>query len=279
MRRFLLCMCCLPAALHAAVPSLTHLFPAGGKQGSAFPVALGGKISGDRAGIWVSGHGVSLSAPDAKGNATVVIAPDATTGLRLVRAFNAEGASAVRWFSVGVLPEMTEAEPNDELRGGQKIDKLPVCVNGLLEKSGDIDGFVFQVEAGRTIVAAVEAYALGSPIDPVLNLFDERGVRVTTAHDGRNLDSFLVWKAAQAGKYTLQISGFAHPPVADVRFAGGATDVYRLCITTEPTVTQLFPAAVPLGIKGAVELRGHNLEKIEPGYEVDGTKLTVGDAV
>lgn len=279
MRSFLLCLCCLPAALQAAVPSLTHLFPAGGKQGSTFPVTLGGKIAGDRAGIWVSGHGVSLSALDAKGNATAVIAPDATTGLRLVRAFNAEGASAVRWFSVGVLPEIADVEPNDQLSGGQKIEKLPVCVNGLLEKSGDIDGFVFQVEAGRTIVAAVEAYALGSPIDPVLNLFDEQGVRVATAHDSRNLDSFLVWKAAKAGQYKLQISGFAHPPVADVRFAGGATDVYRLSITTEPTVTQLFPAAVPLGIKGTAELRGYNLEKIDPTFEVDGSKLAVGDAV
>ena len=135
MRCVLVCLCCMGVAARAAVPSLTHLLPAGGKQGTTFPVALGGKIAGERAGAWVSGYGVTISAPDAKGNATVTIAPDAPPGLRLVRAFNAEGASAVRWFSVGILPEMAEAEPNDALGAGQKIDKQPVCVNGKIGRA------------------------------------------------------------------------------------------------------------------------------------------------
>lgn len=264
--------------MRAAAPSLTHLFPAGGKQGTSFSITLGGKV-GERAGVWVSGDGVTISAPDAKGKATATITPDAPTGLLLVRAFNAEGSSSVRWFSVGVLPETAEAEPNDEVTSGQKLEKLPLCVNGTLEKAGDVDGFSFEVPAGRTIVAAVEAYALGSPIDPVLTLFDGQGTRVAAAHDGRNLDSFLAWKADKAGRYTLQISGFTHPPAADVRFTGGASVVYRLHITTEPVVTQLMPAAVPYGVKQAVELRGWNLEKIDPAFEVDGAKLAVSSSV
>ena len=279
MRRALLCLCCICAAANGAAPSLTHLFPAGGKQGTTFPIALGGKIAGERAGVWVSGYGVTLSAPDAKGNATATITPDAPTGLRLVRAFNAEGGSAARWFSVGVLPEMAEAEPNDALGAGQKIEKQPVCVNGVLEKSGDIDGFTIQAEAGRTIVAAVEAYALGSPVDAVLNLFDEQGTRIATAHDGRNLDPFLAHKVEKAGRYTIQISGFTHPPAADVRFTGGATVVYRMSLTSEPVVTQLLPAAVPAGVKQQVELRGYNLEKINPAFEVDGAKVAAGETV
>jgi len=270
---------CAGSLVHAAVPSLSHLFPAGGRQGTSFPVTLGGKFDGERAGVWVSGDGVSISAPDKTGNATATISADATTGLRLVRAFNAEGASAVRWFSVGVVPEAQEKEPNDALDTGGKLDKLPVCVNGVLEKSGDIDGFTFQAEAGREIVASVEAYALGSPVDAVVNLFDEQGVRVAAAHDGRNLDPFLVWKAAKTGRYTLQISGFTHPPAADVRFTGGSADVYRLVITTDPVVTQLLPAVVPSGVKSRVELRGFNLGKIDPAFEIDGTKLAAGQTV
>lgn len=265
--------------LQAAVPSLTHIFPAGGRQGSAFPVTLGGKFDGERLGVWVSGEGVSVTAPDKKGNATATIAPDASPGLRLIRVFNGDGVSAVRWFGVGLLPEIKEAEPNDAIDGGQAIDRLPVCVNGVLEKSGDIDGFTFQADAGREIAAWVDAYALGSPLDPVLNLFDERGVRVATEHDGRNLDSFLVWKVEKTGRYTIQISGFDHPPKADVRFAGGASDEYRLSITTEPVVTRIFPAAVPFGLKSPVELRGCNLDKIDPAFEADGAKLTPGQEI
>ena len=267
------------SALSGAVPSLTNLFPAGGKQGTTFPIALGGKVAGERAGVWVAGAGVTISAPDAKGNATATIAPDAATGLRLVRAFNTEGASAARWFSVGVLPEISEKEPNDGIGEGQQIEKHPACVNGVLEKSGDIDGFMIQAEAGRTIVATVEAYALGSPVDAVLNLFDEQGTRIATAHDGRNLDPFLAHKVEKAGKYTIQISGFDHPPRAEVRFTGGPTVVYRISITTEPVVTQFYPAVVPFGVKQQVELRGHNLDKIDPAFEVDGAKLAVGEAL
>lgn len=279
MRSLLCCLGCLTVAVHGAAPSLTHLFPAGGKQGGSFPVTVGGKVAGDRAGLWVSGYGITITAPDAKGNATVTIAPDAPPGLRLLRAFNSEGASAPRWFSVGVLPERSEKEPNDAIEAGEKLEKLPLCVNGVLEKSGDIDGFAIQVEAGRTIVAAVEAYALGSPIDPVLNLYDEQGTRIATAHDGRNLDSLLAHKVGTSGRYTIQISGFTHPPAADVRFTGGSSIVYRLNITTEPVVTQLLPAAVPFGAKASAEMRGWNLEKINPAFEVDGSRLAIGDAV
>ena len=279
MRFALLCVSCFGVASQAAVPSLTHLFPAGGKQGTTFPIVLGGKVAGEGVGVWVSGAGVTISAPDAKGNATATLAPDAATGLRLVRAFNAEGASAVRWFSVGVLPEISEKEPNDGIGEGQKIEKQPVCVNGVLDKSGDIDGFTIQVEAGRTIVAAVEAYALGSPIDAVLNLFDEQGTRIATAHDGRNLDPYLAHKVEKTGRCTIQISGFDHPPRADVRFTGGPTVVYRISITTEPVVTQFYPAVVPFGVKQQVELRGHNLDKIDPAFEVDGAKLAVGETL
>lgn len=263
---------------HAAAPSLTHLFPAGGKQGTSFSITLGGK-TGERAGVWVSGEGVTISTPDSKGKATATISPDAITGLRLVRSFNDEGASAPRWFSVGVLSETAETEPNDDVSAGQKLDKLPLCVNGALEKSGDIDGFSFEVEAGKTIVAAVEAYALGSPVDPLLTLFDEAGTRVSVASDGRSLDPVLTWKAEKKGRYTLQISGFTHPPAADVRFTGGASDVYRIHLTTGPVVTQFLPAAVGYGTKQPVELRGWNLEKIDPAFEIDGAKLAVATPV
>ncbi len=267
------------AVLFAAEPTLTHLFPAGGKQGTTFPITLGGKVSGDGAGVWISGEGVTISPPDAKGNATATLALDAVTGLRLVRVVNAEGASLPRWFSVGVLPEMAEKEANDALGAGQKIDRLPVCVNGVLAKAGDIDGFTFHAEAGRTIIAAVEAYALGSPVDAVLGLFDEHGTRVASAHDGRNLDPFLARRIEKTGSYTVQISGFDHPPRADVRFTGGATVVYRISLTTEPVVTQLLPAVLPAGVKQQVELRGFNLEKIDPAFEIDGARSVSGDGI
>ena len=262
----------------AAPPVLEAIFPAGGQRGTSFTLAANGKLEAD-ARLWCDAPGVFLVPNGKKREWQVTILPDAPTGLHLVRAFNAEGASAVRWFSVGLISEAAEAEPNDAVAEAQKLEKLPLCLNGRLEKSGDIDGFSFTVEAGRTIFAALEAYALGAPVDAVLNLFDEQGTRIATAHDGRCLDPVLMFKAAKAGRYTVQVSGFTHPPAADVRFTGGTAVVYRLQISTEPVATHVFPPVVAAGVKSKAELRGANLEGKDATVEVDGTRFVVGETL
>lgn len=271
---------CAMAMTHAEAkpPVLSYLFPAGGQIGTSFDLKLEGSPEGEGKGAWVSCRGVAIQ-PAGKDKARAIIADDAPPGLHLIRTFNAEGASALRWFSVGTLPEIVEAEPNDDPSKAQTLNALPACINGRLEKSGDVDGFAFEAPAGHAIVAAVEAYALGSPIDAVLNLFDAQGVRIATAHDGRNLDPVLTFKAEKGGKHVLQIAGFAHPPKADERFAGGATSVYRLQITVDAAVTRVFPPVIALGAKSKVEVRGPNIADKDKTLEVDGSKFGLGDDV
>ena len=256
--------------LSAAPPTLTSLFPAGGQVGATSSVTFTGKVNAGKTAVWVEGAGVTFGKPDAKGLASVTIAKEATPGLRLLRLFDAEGASALRWFSVGVVSEINETEPNDALGGGQALAQSPICVNGALAKSGDVDGFTLQVEAGQTVVAVAEAYSLGSPVDAVLNVYDEKGTRLATAHDGRNLDPVLQFPVTRAGRHTVQISGFTHPPAADVKFTGGASIIYRLHLTTGPVALRVFPAVAGVGITSKVDLRGANLEKKDTTFEVDG---------
>jgi hypothetical protein len=272
-RNIALCLIGLSLTLQAAPPTLTSLFPAGGQLGTTFPITLLGKVNAGKTVVWVEGSGVQISKPDAKGKATCTVSEDAELGLRLVRLYDEEGASEMRWLSVGVLPETSEIEPNDSLSGGQGLDKLPLSLNGVLAKSGDIDGFTFEVAAGQSVVALAEAYSLGSPIDAVLNLYDESGVRLATAHDGRNLDPVLMFPVTKAGRYTLQISGFAHPPTADVKFTGGPTVVYRMHVTTGPAALRVFPPVVGVGVNSKVDLRGANLGNKETTFEVEGSRF------
>lgn len=273
MRNVALCLIGLSLTLQATPPTLTSLFPAGGQLGTSFPMTLSGKLNAGKTVVWVQGKGVDFSKPDAKGKVTCTISKDAELGLRLVRLYDEEGASELRWMSVGVLPDVLEVEPNDALTSGQSLEKLPLSVNGQLSKSGDIDGFSFDVAAGQSVVATVEAYSLGSPVDAVLNLYDASGVRLATVHDGRNLDPALMFAVPKAGRYTLQISGFAHPPAADVRFTGGATVIYRIHVTTGPAALRVFPPVVGIGITSKVDLRGANLGNKETAFEVDGTSF------
>lgn len=267
--RFLAALSLSLSVASAEAPKLESLFPAGGQVGSSFVVSASGKVEGD-ARLWTSAPGVYFVPNGKKREWQATLAPDAPPGVHLVHCFNADGASDPRWFSIGTLPESSEVEPNDEIAKPQIIEKLPVCVNARLEKSGDVDGYAVKLEAGQTLVAAVEAYSIGSAVDMLAHVLDERGTRLHTASDARNLDPLLLFKAPKAGRYLVQVAGFAHPPAADVRFTGGATLIYRLHLSVSSVVTQVYPAAVALAGKSEVELVGHNLDpkKLRHAFEV-----------
>ncbi len=257
----------------AEAPKLEALFPAGGQVGSSFVVTASGRVEAD-ARLWTDAPGVYLVPNGKKREWQATLTAEAKPGLYLVHAANADGASEPRWFSIGTLPEVTEVEPNDEAGKGQAMDKLPVCVNARLDKSGDMDGYRVKLAAGQTLVARVEAYSLGSGVDMMAHVLDEQGVRVLTASDDRNLDPLIVFKAVKAGTYTVQVAGFAHPPAADVRFTGGQTMVYRLQLTQGPAVTQVFPAAVAETGKTEIELVGSNLDPKKLKHVVDAASLS-----
>jgi hypothetical protein len=258
--RLCICTCLLATpALDAAVPVLQALFPAGGQRGSSFTMSANGVLDAD-VRLWTDCPGVFFVPNGKKREWQVTILADAPPGPHLVLAWNAEGASEVEWFSVGTLPEITEVEPNDELGKGQAIEKLPLCVNARLEKSGDVDGYTVKLAAGQALVGLVEAYGLGAPVDMIAHIVDDQGTRVMTVSDGRNLDPLVVFKAPKAGVYTVQLAGFSHPPNADVRLAGGIPIVYRLHLSTGPVATELFPAAATLAAKTDFEVRGYGLD-------------------
>ena len=256
----------------AEAPKLEALFPAGGQVGSSFVLSASGRVEAD-ARLWTDAPGVFLVPTGKKREWQATLTSEAKPGLYLIHAANAEGASEPRWFSVGSLPEITEVEPNNEVSKGMSVDKLPVCVNARLDKSGDVDGYRVKLAAGQTLVARVEAYSLGSGVDMIAHVLDEQGVRVQTASDDRNLDPLMVFKASKAGTYTVQVAGFPHPPAADVRFTGGQTLVYRLLLSHGSTVTQVFPAAVADAGKTELECVGSNLDPKKLKHTVDAAAL------
>jgi hypothetical protein len=259
-------------SVHAEPPKLEALFPAGGQIGSSFTMTASGKLD-DKTMLWTDAPGITLTPLAGKKREwTVAIAAEAKPGLYLVHAMNADGASEPRWFSLGTLPEIGEVEPNDALKNAQVLQQIPVCINGRLDKSGDVDGFSLKLTEGQTLVGMVEAYTLGSGVDVMAHVVNEEGVRLLTASDGRNLDPMIVFKAPKDGRYTVQLAGFPHPPTADVRFTGSAAMVYRLHLRSGPVVTHLLPAAVMRTGKTEVMLQGHNLDQSKLKTTIENTQ-------
>jgi hypothetical protein len=256
-------------SLPAAEPSLTHLFPVAGQQGTTVSVKASGKFDPWPAQVWVDAPGIVFKPGKSAGQFDVEIAKDAAPGPHLIRVFNDQGASAPRFFIVAREPQTPEAEPNDEFRSPQKIAALPATISGRLDKSGDVDSYAVTLKRGQTLVARLEAYVLASTFDGMLRVVDGEGTVLAFNHDGRTLDPFLAWTAPRDGTFVVQTMGFVYPATADVRFTGGDGCVYRLHLTDGPFVRHVLPLAVGRGGKTPVELVGWNLDS--PRAEIDGT--------
>src|SRR5437763_3466184 len=111
----------LPALGSAAPPTLTYLFPAGAQRGTTVEVTAAGTFERWPVGAWVSGGGVVAKAGKEKGKLSVTVAPDAVPGTYWVRLHDGQGASALRPFLVGTLPEVLEKEPNDDPKKPQAL--------------------------------------------------------------------------------------------------------------------------------------------------------------
>ena len=231
--------------LRAAVPVLDQVFPAAIQIGTTQSVTLVGKFDPWPTRLDLDIPGVSWEPTTNNGVIRVRVAPEASVGPRVIRAFSPEGVSEPRFIILSQRPQQAEVEPNDAVPAAQALTRFPAEVTGRLEKNGDVDSYAVNLRAGQTLVAWLEAYTLQSPLDPVLRLLDSRGVQVAWNHDEvRSLDPLLAWRVETSGTYVLQVFGFAYPADSDLRFSGSPKGGYRLHITTDPVARHAWPLGV-----------------------------------
>lgn len=218
----------LAGLAQAAVPTLDALNPSGAAIDSTNIVTLSGALDPWPPKVWIDPPGVEFIAETNSGKFRVEVAKNARPGPRLVRIYNAEGASDPRIFVVGEGREIAEVEPNNSHKTPQAIDALPVTINGQLAKNGDVDSFALDVPAGQWLDARLDSYLLMSKIDGVLRLVDTNGFQLAWNHDFVTLDPRLVWQSKAGGRVVLQVFGFAYPAGSEVVLSGGAGGFYRL---------------------------------------------------
>lgn len=185
-------------------PRPSVAYPAGGKRGEQLKVQFIGDASGPIE------QPVTVSAdPKAPSDVFVSDAQGITPSPVLFRAFS-EG-------------NVLEAEPNDGFENATRAE-LPLAMNGRLEKSGDVDFFKFAAKKGQTWEVECYAHRVGSPVDPVVNIYratDKAGI--TGNDDARGQDSYVRWQVPEDGEYFIR--------VADHLNQGGPTYVYRIELT------------------------------------------------
>ena len=233
-------------------------------------VLAGGAFERWPARAWASGQGLTVKPSRDKGRLTVTAAANARPGTYWLRLFDDEGASSLRPFLVGTLPEVLEQEPNDDLKKPQLLASSAVTVNGRLEKPGDVDCFALKLKKGQTLVASMVAnQTLGSPMDALLQVLSADGFVLEHNHDYHGLDPQIVFPVPKDGTYIVRAFAFPASPDSSIRFAGGETFIYRLTLRTDGFADHAFPLAVTRSAPHSVRLKGWNIPD-------NAGKLTVG---
>ena len=136
-----------------------------------------------------------------------------------------------------------------------------MVVNGALAK-GEVDSFAVDLKKGQALVAALDANTrLGSPMDAVLQVVSPAGAVAAENHDHLGLDPRLAHVALAEGIHMVRVFAFPSMPDSSISFAGSASYVYRLTLTTGPFATHAAPVAVSLGKPGAARPEGWNIPK------------------
>ena len=260
----------LAATAEAKPPTVTSFFPGGSRQGTTVLMTASGSFDHWPINVWCDDPGVSVVSSAEKGKLWVTVAETVPAGIHWVRLFDESGASAIRPFMVGVLPEVNEVEPNDDPARGQLIDNAAVTVNGKLARNGDVDGFVLNLRAGETLVASMEANRrLGSPMDGLLQVARTDGIVVAENDDDHDRDPQVVYKATADGAYVVRTFAFPATPDSRIGFSGGDAYVYRLTLTTRGFVDHAYPLAMTRGKSGEVRAEGWNLDGGDASLQVD----------
>lgn len=249
-------------------PTSTHIFPAGGQRGTTIDVRVGGECLPPLTKFhWV---GTSLKSPEILGDKlvsrgelsprrrpgevhiyypkewqhTVDIASDAPLGMHLWRVACARGGTGGRPFIVGDLPEFFESESNSTLESAQQV-VLPVTLNGQIEGERDLDYFQFEARADEVVHIEVASRRLGSPLEPLVEVYDDAGQRVGTQLYRAGSDPVIALHVPKSGRYRIMIGHLG--------FQGGPHYVYRATLSTTPFVPFVFPSGGQPGATSTYE--------------------------
>jgi hypothetical protein len=195
----------------------------------------------------------------------LTIAPDARIGRHSFQVQTPLGVPASQGFLVTKGAEQAEAEPNNA-PDQATVATIPATLSGLINTPGDVDCFRLEAKAGQTLVLLDRGGAIGSGLDPALEVLDAGGRIVAR---GRTIVSY---RAEAKGPLTLR--------VADRQFGGSGNHIYRIEAGEIPVLERAFPVGVEIGSTAEVAISGSNLsgETVPvsvPGGIVPGTLLPV----
>ncbi len=226
-------------------PILRKVTPSSAVRGQSLMITLDASHA-EKAELLAPAPGVTVR-PVKAGSYEITFPATTPAGAYPLKLKNEAGESAPVTFLVDCYPAQPEIEPNDSPRTGQLI-RVNTTVVGAIGRAGEVDYFVFDARAGEEIGVQAVTSALGSKLDPVLQLIDADGKVVARRGNG-----LLGYTFPRAGRYALGIH--------DREYRGDPGMTYRLQIGALPLVTSVYPLSLQRGTTAKVHLEGVFLGK------------------
>jgi hypothetical protein len=152
----------------------------------------------------------------------VMLPPDYPNRTVTISVLTPAGESAAHTLLIERVAVVDEKEPNNGFRQAQAI-ALPHEVQGRIDVSRDVDLYRFEGKAGQAVTIEVRAARLGSPLDPLLTLYDDEGRILASCDDASgSADPRLEVTLPRDGGYLIG--------VIDANDEGGPAYLYRLSL-------------------------------------------------
>jgi len=186
-------------------PRPTAIFPAGGKAGTEVEFSMLGDVKGT--------FKTKATLPQST--------PEGTFGV--LAGHEGQFPPSPNRVRISDFDNVLEQEPNNSSTQMKEVaaPALPLAFNGILESEGDIDYFRFSAKKGQRFRMRVYANTIGSPVDPVLNLYDSTMKSLGGSDDADgSKDSRVDFNVPADGEYLVRVK--------DMLNRGGPDFVYRI---------------------------------------------------
>ncbi len=255
-------------------PRSTAILPAGGKLGEKLAVR------------WIG---------DPAGDVTTEVTLPATSvpGFGLYRQDSKGSSPYPNSFRLTTLSNVIEKEPNDDQAHATPFT-APMAINGVIDKPGDVDHYVFPGKKGLTYDFRLYGRQIRSPIDSVMYLGKRNAGAAVGNDDSTGPDSYFRFTCPEDAEYVVW--------VLDHLGKGGPDYVYRVEVTpVEPSLalstnaeqipigTGVMAASVPRGNRQAVLLLGSradfggdlnfSVQGLPPGMTMEAPALAASQVI
>lgn len=241
----------------AQEPTIQSVFPVGWMKGHTTRVRIQGTNLQASRQLWMSYplQSTTVPATDRQSESAdqalwdVHVPIDAPMGLQLIRLVTDNGVSTPRLVLIDDLA--LSPTPLADHASAAPVSEGPMAYEGTLPNL-TYHYVKLRLEAGKAWSIEIWARRLGSPLDPVVRLFDPQRREVLLIDDtaGLNGDLQAVFVPTLSGEYLLELR--------DVRYEGG---YYRLRLGDFPLVQANWPLAVT---------RGREIEVLPAGVFIEG---------